>query len=42
MLGFARTDNEALVEALGDPQRTIGAYHALLRRGQDAVTSPAR
>jgi hypothetical protein len=38
MLGFARTDNEALVEALGDPQRAIGAYHALLWRGQGAVT----
>jgi HEAT repeat protein len=37
MLGFARTDNEALVAALGDPQRTVGAYHELLRRGQNAV-----
>jgi HEAT repeat protein len=39
MLGFARTDNEALVEALGDPQRTTSAYRALLRRGHDAVTA---
>jgi hypothetical protein len=39
MLGFARTGNEALVEALGDPQRTVGAYHVLLRRGQGAVTA---
>ncbi len=39
MLGFGKTSNEALVEALGDPQRTTGAYHALLRRGQDALTA---
>jgi HEAT repeat protein len=37
MLGFARTDNEALVSSLGDPQRTVAAYRELLRRGQDAV-----
>jgi HEAT repeat protein len=37
MLGFVRTDNEALVSCLGDPQRAVAAYHELLRRGQDAV-----
>ena len=37
MLGFVRTDNEALVSCLGDPQRVVAAYHELLRRGQDAV-----
>ena len=37
MLGFVRTDNEALVFCLGDPQRAVAAYHELLRRGQDAV-----
>ncbi|SOB84619.1 HEAT repeat domain-containing protein [Streptomyces sp. 1331.2] len=37
MLGFARTDNEALVSCLGDPQRTVAAYHELLRRHADAL-----
>lgn len=37
MLGFVRTDNDALVACLGDPQRTVAAYHELLRRGQDAL-----
>jgi HEAT repeat protein len=37
MLGFVRTDDDALVTALGDPQRTVGAYHALLRRGPEAL-----
>ena len=37
MLGFVRTDNEALVWCLGDPQRAVAAYHELLRRGQDAM-----
>jgi HEAT repeat protein len=37
MLGFVRTDNEALVSCLGDPQRAVAAYHELLRRGPDAV-----
>jgi HEAT repeats len=37
MLGFTRTDNQALVWCLGDPQRAVQAYHELLRRGQDTV-----
>jgi hypothetical protein len=37
MLGFARTDDEALVSCLGDPQRAVAAYHELLRRGEDAM-----
>ncbi|MGW2637053.1 HEAT repeat domain-containing protein [Streptomyces sp. NPDC001348] len=37
MLGFAETDNEALVSCLGDPQRAVAAYHALLRRGPAAT-----
>ncbi|MFJ9456155.1 HEAT repeat domain-containing protein [Kitasatospora sp. NPDC101447] len=37
MLGFTRTDNEALVSCLGDPQRTVAAYHTLLGRGADAL-----
>jgi hypothetical protein len=37
MLGFTRTDNEALVSCLGDPQRAVAAYHELLRRDKDAV-----
>ena len=37
MLGFVRTDNEALVACLGDPQRAVAAYRELLRRGGDAV-----
>ncbi len=37
MLGFARTDSEALVLCLGDPQRAVAAYHELLRRGKDAL-----
>jgi hypothetical protein len=37
VLGFVRTDNEALVSCLGDPQRTVAAYHELLRRGADAL-----
>ncbi|MBD0672933.1 HEAT repeat domain-containing protein [Streptomyces sp. CBMA156] len=37
MLGFVRTDNEALVSCLGDPQRTVAAYRELLRRKEAAV-----
>ncbi|MEU6235153.1 HEAT repeat domain-containing protein [Kitasatospora sp. NPDC047058] len=37
MLGFVRTDNEALVSYLGDPQRTVAAYRELLRRKEDAL-----
>jgi HEAT repeat protein len=37
MLGFVRTDNEALVRSLGDPQRTVPAYQELLRRGPHAL-----
>jgi hypothetical protein len=37
MLGFVRTDSEALVSCLGDPQRAVAAYHELLRRAEDAV-----
>ncbi|MDH6122501.1 HEAT repeat protein [Kitasatospora sp. GAS204A] len=37
MLGFVRTDNEALVSCLGDPQRTVAAYRELLRRKDAAV-----
>ena len=37
MLGFVRTDNEALVSCLGDSQRAVTAYHELLRRDEDAV-----
>ncbi|MEU9987334.1 HEAT repeat domain-containing protein [Streptomyces sp. NPDC048045] len=37
MLGFVRADNEALVACLCDPQRTVAAYHELLRRGEDAL-----
>jgi hypothetical protein len=37
VLGFVRTDNEALVSCLGDPQRTVAAYHELLRRGAEAL-----
>jgi len=37
MLGFVKTDNDALVACLGDRQRTVAAYHELLRRGQDAL-----
>ncbi|MGW6403591.1 hypothetical protein [Streptomyces sp. NPDC055134] len=37
MLGFARTDNEALVSCLGDPQRAGAAHHELLRRAKDAL-----
>jgi hypothetical protein len=37
MLGFVRTDNEALVSCLGDPQRAVAAYRELLRRTEDAV-----
>ena len=39
MLGFVRTDNEALVSCLGDPQRTVAAYRELLRRGEGAVSA---
>jgi hypothetical protein len=39
MLGFARTDNEALVVCLGDPPRAVAAYRELLRRGPDAVAA---
>jgi hypothetical protein len=37
VLGFARTDNEALVSCLGDRQRAVAAHHELLRRGEGAV-----
>ncbi|WP_380282037.1 HEAT repeat domain-containing protein [Kitasatospora purpeofusca] len=37
MLGFIRTDNEALVSCLGDPQRAVAAYRELLRRKEDAL-----
>lgn len=37
MLGFVSTDNDALVSCLGDRQRTVAAYHELLRRGPDAL-----
>ncbi|MBD0691456.1 HEAT repeat domain-containing protein [Streptomyces sp. CBMA123] len=37
MLGFVRTDNEALVSCLGDPQRTVAAYRELLRRADAAL-----
>jgi HEAT repeat protein len=37
MLGFARTDNEALVSCLGDPQRAVPAYRELLRRADNAL-----
>ncbi|MFE7594893.1 HEAT repeat domain-containing protein [Kitasatospora sp. NPDC057512] len=37
MLGFVRTDNDALVSCLGDPQRAVAAYRELLRREQDAL-----
>lgn len=37
MLGFPRTDTEALVSCLGDPQRTVAAYRELLERGDDAL-----
>lgn len=39
MLGFVRTDNEALVAYLGDPQRTVAAYRVLLRRGPAALSA---
>jgi HEAT repeat protein len=39
MLGFPQTDDAFLVTALGDPQRTVGAFHELLRRGQNALPS---
>ncbi|MER5432359.1 HEAT repeat domain-containing protein [Streptomyces sp. NPDC002588] len=39
MLGFVRTDNEALVSCLGDPQRAVAAYHELLRRGEGALSA---
>ncbi|MFJ9690747.1 HEAT repeat domain-containing protein [Kitasatospora sp. NPDC101183] len=37
MLGFVRTDNDALVSCLGDPQRAVAAYRELLRRDGDAL-----
>ena len=37
MLGFLKTDDETLVSCLGDPQRTVAAYHELLRRGPGAL-----
>jgi hypothetical protein len=37
VLGFVRTDNEALVSCLGDPPRAVAAHHELLRRGGGAV-----
>ena len=39
MLGFVRTDNEALVSCLGDPQRTVAAHRELLRRGENALSA---
>ncbi|MFD4657750.1 HEAT repeat domain-containing protein [Kitasatospora sp. NPDC058444] len=39
MLGFVRTDNEALVTCLGDPQRMVAAYRELLRRGRSALAA---
>ncbi|MFL5993496.1 MAG: HEAT repeat domain-containing protein [Streptomyces sp.] len=39
MLGFIRTDDEALVSCLGDPQRTVAAYRELLRRGEGALSA---
>jgi HEAT repeat protein len=39
ILGFVRTDNDTLVSCLGDSQRTVAAYHELLRRGQDALSA---
>jgi hypothetical protein len=43
MPGFTRTDSQALVSCLGDPQRAVAAYHELLRCGKGAVgaLSPA-
>jgi HEAT repeat protein len=37
VLGFVRTDNDALIACLGDPQRTVAAFHELLRRRHDAL-----
>ncbi|MFF2076012.1 HEAT repeat domain-containing protein [Kitasatospora sp. NPDC058162] len=37
MLGFVRTDNEALVSCLGDRQRAVAAHRELLRRGTEAL-----
>ncbi|MFJ1792552.1 HEAT repeat domain-containing protein [Kitasatospora griseola] len=37
MLGFVRTDDEALVSCLGDPQRAVAAYRELLLRKEDAL-----
>ena len=39
MLGFTRTDNEALVSCLGDSPRAVGAFHALLQRGESALSA---
>ncbi|WP_438484030.1 HEAT repeat domain-containing protein [Streptomyces sp. S186] len=39
MLGFAGADDAALVSCLGDPQRTVAAYRALLRRGRPALSA---
>ncbi|MEU6772345.1 HEAT repeat domain-containing protein [Streptomyces sp. NPDC046759] len=39
MLGFARTDNEALVSCLGDPQRSTAAFRELLRREERATSA---
>lgn len=39
MFGFVRTDDEALVSCLGDPQRTVAAYRELLRRGRNALSA---
>lgn len=36
MLGFVRTDDEALVACLGDAQRSAPACRELLRRGESA------
>ena len=37
MLGFVRTDDDALVSCLGDPQRVAAAQRALLHRGGQAL-----
>ncbi|GHE10317.1 HEAT repeat domain-containing protein [Streptomyces alanosinicus] len=39
MFGLPSTDDQALVACLGDSQRTVAAYRALLRRGEDALSA---
>ncbi|MFC3572940.1 HEAT repeat domain-containing protein [Streptomyces yaanensis] len=41
MLGLVRTDNDALVACLGDPQRTVAACRELLRRAETALSARA-